>query len=271
MKYKIGIIGFGFVGSAVAQGFSTLADIKIYDADPVKSENTLEEVCKESEFIFICVPTPIAEDMSCDTTIVEKVIKDCSPYVHDTNKILIIKSTIPPGTTEFIKKLYPDIRIVFNPEFLTARCARLDFINSARIVLGGDPEDLCEVEKLYRKKFPHTPIFWTDSTSAEMVKYTANCFFSVKVMFFNEIYQICEKLGIDYDEVKKMVLADGRIGNSHLDVPGHDGDFGIGGTCFPKDLNALMCKAIELGVSPNLLMAAWEKNLEVRKNRDWEK
>jgi len=271
MTSTIGIIGFGFVGRSIVHGFAQLADFRIYDINPVISEHNLEEVCVDSDFVFVCVPTPMNEDGSCDTSIVKRVVDHCSMFLTNTSKILIIKSTIPPGTTNYLKKKYPKVRIVFNPEFLTARSAKLDFINSARIILGGDSSDLGPLVNLYRLKFPATKIFWTDPTTAEMVKYTANCFFSTKVMFFNEIYQICQKLDINYEDVKDMVLADGRIGNSHIDVPGHDGDFGVGGTCFPKDLNALIKTAEELDIDPLLMIATWKKNLEVRKNRDWEK
>ena len=102
-----------------------------------------------------------------------------------------------------------------------------------------------------------------------MVKYFANCFFSVKVSFVNEMYQICEKLGLSYNDIMGMVMADGRIGNSHWSVPGHDGSLGFGGKCFPKDLTALIHKAQELGVDPKVMRAAWRKNLEVRGDKDW--
>ena len=271
MKKTIGIIGFGMVGRAIQHGFAQTTNFRIYDTNPTVSENTFEETIRDSDFIFICVPTPSDyETGKCDTSIVEETIEKSREYMTP-KKILIIKSTIPPGTTRSIQNKIPHLRIVFNPEFLTARTSRLDFINTSRIILGGDNEDLCEVNKLYRLRFKHTPIFWTDSTTAEMVKYACNCFFATKLSLLNEYYQICEKLGINYDNMIKMFLADGRIGNSHTDMPGHDGDFGFGGLCFPKDIQALIYKAKELGVNPMVLESAWKKNLEVRKNKDWEK
>jgi len=272
MKNKIiGIIGFGIVGRAIQAGFYLHADFRIYDKNPINSINDLETVCRDSEFIFICVPTPMKKNGEADTSIVEEVIQSCIDYVKNTDTILIIKSTIPPGTTKMLQERHPDIHLVFCPEFLTARNARLDFINNARIILGGDKRDTIRVEELFKTRFPHTPIVHTDSTTAEMVKYTANCFFSVKVSYFNEIYQICKKLGLNYEDVRNMTLMDGRIGNSHTDVPGHDKDFGFGGTCFPKDLNALICKSKEIEIKPSVMIGAWLKNLEVRKKRDWEK
>ena len=270
-KPVIGIIGFGMVGRAVQHGFAQLCDFRIYDIDPTSSENTFEETIRESDFIFICVPTPANyETGECDTSILEETIEKSRKYMTP-KKIIIIKSTIPPGTTKNIQEKVPHLRIVFNPEFLTARTSKLDFINTSRIVIGGNPDDLCEVEGLYRLKFKHTQIYWTDTTTAEMVKYAANCFFSTKVSLFNEYFEICRKLNVDFDEMMKMLIADGRIGNSHTDVPGHDGEFGFGGLCFPKDIQALIYTAKKLGVDPKVLEAAWKKNLEVRKKRDWEK
>jgi len=267
----VGIIGFGMVGRAIQHGFAQIADFRIYDIDEKIRENSLEDLYKDSDYIFICVPTPMKKDTGeADTSIVEYYVYKSLQMIEKPNTVIIIKSTIPPGTTENLKRKYKGIRIIFNPEFLTARTSRLDFINSSRIVLGGDREDVDLVEKLYRMRFLHTPIFKTDPTTAEMVKYAANCFFAVKVSLMNEFYQICNALEIDYNEMKKMLLADGRIGNSHMDVPGHDGDFGYGGLCFPKDINAMISKAKELGVDPKILKASWEKNLEVRKKRDWE-
>lgn len=271
MSTTIGIIGNGIVGSAIQAGFYQTVKCRVYDKDPLKSINSLEEVCIDSEFIFLCLPTPMKKDGSADTSIVEEVIQRCLDYIKNTDTILIIKSTVPPGFTKKMQDRYRDynLHIVFNPEFLTARNARLDFINTSRIILGGYIEDTKRLEDLYRKRFPHTPIIHTRPITAEMVKYMSNNFLSVKVAYCNEIYQICDKLGVDYNKVKNLTLMDGRIGNSHTDVPGFDGDFGFGGMCFPKDICALMDTAKKLGIKPSVMNGAWKKNLEVRKKRDW--
>jgi UDPglucose 6-dehydrogenase len=107
--------------------------------------------------------------------------------------------------------------------------------------------------------------------SAEQVKYTANCFFAVKIMFFNEMRLLSDSLQTDWDCVLKGVLSDGRIGISHVQVPGHDGDMGFGGKCFPKDINALIGVCEENGVDPMVLKAAWEQNKALRQNWDWAK
>jgi UDPglucose 6-dehydrogenase len=207
----IGIIGLGVVGRAIQAGFAQTTDFRIYDINPELSLNTLEEVAKESDFIFITVPTPMNGDGSCNTSIVEDVIAKLNNIVRFQDTILIIKSTVTPGTTLKLIKRYTGTNIIFNPEFLTARTARLDFINESRIILGGDLLITKEVEKLYRLRFSHTPIIHTDSTTAEMVKYMANCFFATKVSLFNEYYDICEKLRVDFKEAMNLMMMDGRI------------------------------------------------------------
>jgi len=269
--FTIGIIGFGFVGKAIQHGFAQTTNFRIYDVNPLESLDTLEDTVYYSDFIFVCVPTPTNfETGEQDNSIVDSVVDQCAPLISNTHKILIIKTTTVPGTTQKCIDKYPQCRIVFNPEFLTERTFRLDFINQSRIILGGNIEDTKEVEKLYRSRFPTTPVFHTSATAGEMVKYFCNCFFAVKVSFMNEMYQFCEKLGLEYNEVAGMVLADGRIGNSHWQVPGPaDKQFGFGGKCFPKDLNALMDLGKKLGIDPMVMEAAWKKNLEVRKDLDW--
>lgn len=269
-KPTIGIIGFGMVGKALQHGFAQTTDFRIYDVNPKLSENSLEEVCIDSDYIFICVPTPMYSDTGeSDYSIVEEIVKKCSEYVSNTEKILIIKSTLVPGTTDRLIEKYPDTRIVFNPEFLTERTYKLDFINSSRIILGGESDDTRSVERLYRMRFPYTPILCTDPKTAEAAKCFANCFFATKVSLCNEFFDICDGLGIEYDRVMNMVMRDGRIGNSHINVPGHDGDRGFGGLCFPKDLCATIAMAKNIGVDPIIMTAAWNRNLKVRKNKDW--
>lgn len=272
-KPIVGIIGFGIVGRAIAHGFAQLVDFRIYDINPSISENTIYETVTDSDYIFVCVPTPMNIDTGeFDTSIIDSVIDSISSYVSDNGKIVIIKSTVIPGTTQRYIDKYPDMNIVFCPEFLTERSFKLDFINTSRVIFGmkDDEETMDKLIKLFEMKFPATPIFFTDPTTAEMVKYTSNSFFCVKLSFFNEIYDMCDKLGIDYNTVIPMVIADGRIGNSHHTVPGHDGLRGFGGKCFPKDLNAMIAKAKELGIEPKVMESAWLKNIEVREKRDWE-
>jgi len=268
---NIGIIGNGFVGSALVGGFSlTVETLSVYDRDERLSNSTLAELVEKSEIIFLCLPTPMAKLGFCDLGIINDVLKEVVSLDIDLqNKVFVIKSSIPPGTTSKISNEYPQVKFVFNPEFLTERTARLDFINSSRIVIGGATEDVEKVEELYRLRFPYTKIIKTDFQTAEMIKYMANCFFSTKISFMNEMKQISDAANADWDVAKEGLMADGRVGNSHVNVPGHDGSHGFGGKCFPKDINALIYKAEELGVEPLVLKAAWKKNLEVREVHDW--
>ena len=197
-------------------------EVLIYDTSPEKSVNSFEETIS-ADFVFVSVPTPMSLrneneiDLSIITSVFQR-ISECESLNRDT--IFILKSTVVPETTLNLSKQFPDLNIIFNPEFLTERAARLDFINASRIVLGG-PEHLCDrVENLYRLRFPHTKIVKTDSSTAEFIKYLCNTFFATKVSFMNEMKQISDKLNLDWDKAMDGFISDGRIGNSHLDAPG---------------------------------------------------
>ncbi|MAH43855.1 hypothetical protein CL614_09125 [archaeon] len=271
INMKMGIIGNGFVGSALLHGFILhVDDILIYDKDPKRSTHSMSDLVNQSGIIFVCVPTPMFESGECDLSIVEDVVHEISQYAAINKKVIVIKSTVVPGTVETLAEKYPKMNFVFNPEFLTERKARLDFINTSRIVLGSNKPLACDiVEDLYRLRFPYTQVIKTDFGTAQLIKYMANCFFATKVSFMNEMYQICEAIEGDWNSAIEGFITDGRIGNSHIDVPGHDGDLGFGGKCFPKDLNAMIKKAESLGVTPSVMKGAWNKNKEVRTNLDW--
>lgn len=203
-----------------------------------------------------------------DLSIINENIKEITKYTNHTDKIVIIKSTVIPGTTKAYIQKYPKTLFCFNPEFLTERAFLQDFVNSDRIIIGAENSLVFRrVSSIYQSIMPNTPIFQTDPTTAEMVKYMANCLLATKVIFANEMYDICQKLKINYDEVKEMVIADKRIGKTHLDVTTLRG---FGGKCFPKDLLALRSLAKKLGVDTTILDSVWKKNLKIRKVRDWE-
>lgn len=268
---KIGIIGNGFVGSAMVHGFSlSVEEVLIYDVDETRSTSTLRNLVEQTDYIFICLPTPMFENSGIDLSIIDNSLKEIDDLGIDmSEKVVVIKSTVVPGTTREFSKKFQRFNFVFNPEFLTERRARLDFINTARIVLGGDLKDVEKIEKVYRVRFPYTQLIKTDFETAELIKYMANCFFATKIAFMNEMKQICEKSDANWEHAMEGFVSDGRIGNSHLDVPGHDGFLGFGGKCFPKDINAMISRAQALGVDPKVMKAAWEKNLEVREHLDW--
>ena len=267
----IGIIGQGFVGNAIYQKFKNYFDVHTYDLDESKSNDTKENVIHQ-QYLFLCLPTPMNTDGSCNVDIIERELENIDLIAdnHEVVKTVVIKSTISPGTTEKWNKKYEALNIVFNPEFLTEANAVEDFNNQSRIILGGPRPATTELRRLYSKVFPKAHIIKTDSTHAEMVKYLTNSFLATKVSFANEIYQVCEKLNIDYDKVVEYATLDDRLGKSHWNVPGPDGDFGFGGHCLPKDLSALIYLAMNLDTETNVLNAVEETNDVVRKNRDWE-
>ena len=283
LEQKIGIVGKGFVGTAVQFGFSPNvgcdADIKIYDKDLNKSTHTLAETVNESDFIFLSVPTPANEDGSMNTTIVEDALLNISlvnQREQESSPIILLRSTVVPGTTRRLQEKYPNLNIVFNPEFLTERSALFDFINQTRFIVGSGDSFMQQynaekVADLFRDRFGESiSIIETNYETAELIKYMTNTFFCTKISFLNEMYQIADKCGAIWEDAVEGFVRDGRIGHSHLNVPGHDGKFGFGGSCFPKDIQAMINYAKHLGISPNVLKGAWETNLEVRPERDWE-
>lgn len=268
----IGVIGQGFVGNAVSKKFSKYFEVRTYDKKEHLCNSTLEEVVTGSLYIFVCLPTPMNKDRSCDTKIIEDTLSMVDLICENNNerKIIILKSTVICGTTQRLNDKYDYLDIIFNPEFLTERNAVEDYNNQDRIILGGPRPHTTSVKQIFAKVFPKAHIIKTDSTHAEMVKYLTNTFLSVKVSFANEIHQLCGKLGIDYDKVVEYATLDSRLGDSHWSVPGPDGDFGFGGHCFPKDLAAMIHLSFKLHTTNNVLCATESTNDDVRALRDWE-
>jgi UDPglucose 6-dehydrogenase len=272
---EIVIIGQGFVGSAVREGMQNYFKVFAFDKDPNKFSNvtSIFNVVENTELTFLCVPTPMRKSGQCDLNILNAALDEISKSATALNKknyIVVIKSTIPPGTTDYLSAIYNNLELVFNPEFLTEANAVDDYKNQNRIVIGGDRPGTTKVKQVFSKAFPKVPIIKTSATIAEMIKYVTNTFLALKVSYANEMYQICHGLGIDYDKVIEYARYDERLGNSHWSVPGPDGDFGFSGSCFPKDVQALIYQAKTLGVDPEVLEAAWSKNLKVRASKDWE-
>jgi len=259
---KIGIIGYGFVGKAVELGFSNLDPI-YYDKHLESS--SLREVAK-CDFVFVCLPTPYKGD-KIDLSIMDDSIKEICKISKNIDNVIIIKSTIVPGTTQKYINKYKK-RICFSPEFLREKYFLYDFVNPDRIIIGAkDKTTMRRVRKLFDENIPDKKIFETDPTSAEMTKYMSNCFLATKVMFANEMFDLCKKLKIDYEKIKDMVISDRRIGNSHFDVAK---ERGFGGKCFPKDIIALIGLFDDHKVDATLLKTVWKKNLKIRKVKDWE-
>jgi len=269
---NIGIIGQGFVGNAVYNKFKNYYNVLTFDLDKSLCNSSFEKINNECKYIFVCLPTPMNKDGSCHIGIVDDLLTklDKNSKEISQSKIVVVKSTIPPGTTKKWNDKFDNLSVVFNPEFLTEANAVKDYENQNRIILGGPKNETLRLNSIFSKVFPNAKIINTNSTDAEMVKYTTNSFLAMKVSFANEIYQICKKVNANYDKVIESTIQDDRLGTSHWKVPGPDGDFGYGGHCFPKDINALISVAINNHISPKMLIATNEKNKEVRSNKDWE-
>ena len=261
----IGIVGNGFVGNAVYQNLRDKVNCKVYDLDKNRSFNTLEEVIQQN-YIFVCLPTPMKEDGSCDLSILDTFFESLYWDHPDIGGTFVIKSTVPIGTTNKYTDKY---NVIHNPEFLTARNAVTDFAKSERNIIGGD-EELCkDFASFFAECFPNIPNIIVSSDESEAIKYFSNVFLAYKVAYFNKIYDLCKTVGMDYNKVRGGVVADSRIGSSHTQVPGVDNDRGFGGTCFPKDLNSLIIQMEALDINADMLKEVWKYNEEIRTTIDW--
>ena len=174
-------------------------------------------------------------------------------------------------TTQSFKNEFPNLKLVFNPEFLTERSAFYDFLSQSRVILGGDKNDVDKVAGLYLERFGESlSVIKTDFETAELIKYMCNTFFATKVSFMNEMYKLCKSVNGNWEKALEGFVRDGRVGHSHVNVPGHDGKFGFGGSCFPKDVQALLSFAKTKDINLNVLEGTWKTNLEVRPEKDWE-
>jgi len=271
----IGIIGYGYVGHSVEygfvdhdreRGFEPKHQVLIYDK--YKNMHDLSEVLSKSEIIFICLPTPYDEsELRIDLSIIESVMGEICPKIADKGKVVVIKSTVAPGTTRRYAEMYPGVPFSMNPEFLTESNYLQDFLHPYRIVVGADNDWVAQkVIDLYRTCFPSATIICMSTVAAEIVKYQANVMLASKVALANIFYDLCKAENVNYDDVKKAVALDKRIGSSHLDVTT---ERGFGGKCFPKDLGAIIGCCKELGVDCKLLEEIHAYNLRIRKVRDW--
>ena len=265
----IGIVGQGFVGLALRAGFEPHYEIETYDKfSTSKSTVNLHDLVLLSDVIFVCVPTPMNKDGSCHTDIVEEVVSEINEISisSDSKPTIVIKSTVPPGTTDRLHRKYKGVDVIFNPEFLTEANFLEDFKNQSRIILGGIRRGTTKLRQIYSKVFPNVTIVKTGAKHAEMVKYFTNCFLATKVSFANEMKMLCDKLNLDYDKVVEYATYDERLGKSHWAVPGPDGELGFGGHCLPKDISAIVNGYGDM----ELLQAVLKVNDRVRENRDWE-
>ena len=240
---KIGIAGVGFVGGAMLKSFiKNNVDVKAYDKYNDKY-NTFEEITY-SDIIFLCLPTKFDENINMyDKSCIYSVCDDLNKVNYSGS--IIIKSTVETGTTEKISNKYPNLQFIHNPEFLTARTAYEDFHNQKHIVIGKSGNcNQKHVENLYNfynYNYPEAEFSFCSSNESESMKLFVNCFYSVKIQFFNELFLLTQKIeNCNYDNILSIMLKNNWINPMHTKVPGPDGELSYGGACFPKDTNALL-------------------------------
>lgn len=260
-KSKIGIIGLGFVGGAINDSIDDLFIEKVL-VDSYKGFMGTYDELRDTDGVFVCVPSPMRDDGTCDTSFLEDVISNLKSINYQG--VIISKCTIPPNTYEELATDHPNL--VHAPEFLTAAKASFDYVNGKFAFIGGTvPAYMREAERIIRLTQPQlTDVHYCSIGAASLAKYTINSFLATKVAFMNEIYEIAQAAGLEYNTIAQMVMSDPRIGNSHMKVPGPDGNFGFGGACFPKDTSALLKYAESIGQTPMVLDAAVRKNTILR-------
>lgn len=273
---NIGIIGNGFVGKATQQLKSSQVKLICYDINPdlcVPKGCTLKDLVIKSDVIFISVPTPMNKDGSCHLTILESVVKQISNLCDLNKQIVVIRCTVPPGTSDRLNCYYM-------PEFLTEKNYLQDFINNKEWIFGVKGTEQDERFKYFIKLLLHLSVEYNKikydthtflkNKEAEMVKLFRNTFLATKVAFCNEIYDFCKDETIDYSTMIHYACNDSRIGHSHTMVPGHDGKRGYGGTCFPKDIKNLYHLMKENNQESYILKNVIERNETVdRSEKDW--
>lgn len=271
---KIGIVGNGFVGRATAL-LAPSETVTIYDKNP--------ELCSPSgcelnsllgcDLVFVCVPTPMNEDGSCHTGIVESLIKELMLLGYPATKT-IIRSTVPAGTSK-------RLGVMFMPEFLTEKNWKEDTYQLEDWVIGFDSREArSSADKVYdlllsahdKGVIKNKPLLsYVGTASAELSKYGRNSFLAMKVSFFCELKELCDKKNIEFEEVRKLICLDKRINKSHSLVPGPDGRAGYGGTCLPKDVSALFDQMCSCGMESYIIEAVKARNIQVdRPEKDWE-
>jgi UDPglucose 6-dehydrogenase len=258
---KIIIVGYGFVGKAVANALNTKYNVVIVDPQYTTAELQHHP---DADGIIICVPTPSLADGSCDSTHICNVLDQ----VTNTSIPILIKSTVTPVVTEAINEIYSNLTITYSPEFLRAKTANNDFLNQNHIILGGvDPDGFWQ--EVFTPILKNCKLYFHCSpTEAALVKHATNAFLATKVAFFNELFDLCNTSGADFDVVRQLITQDTRIGNSHTLVPGLDGQRGFGGACFPKDTAALTHYANSTGTNLSILTSAINYNKTVRNSVD---
>ena len=237
---KIGICGLGFVGNAICSFMiknEHIHGVIVYDK--YKHINVLDDLLR-ADLIYICIPTPYDECIKqYNMDEIDNTLFLLSEMKY--KGIILLKSTVLPDYCETINNNYSNLYIINNPEFLSADTAEFDFENQEHIIIGYTDKSkqiITVVEEFYKMIFPKALISTTCSTTSAITKLACNSFYATKVQFFTEIFLICEKMNISYNEVKSLMINNKWINPKHTNVPGNDGQISFGGACLPKDINA---------------------------------
>ncbi len=259
---KVGIIGGGVVGKATARTYLEYAEVRLFDLQEKLRTHSYEETLA-SDLVFVCLPTPRQEDsLEADLSILNTFFQD----LITSQTCFVLKSTVPVGTTRYLRDEYGLDNLVHSPEFLTARCSYTDALLPTRNIIGGQTcEAMIRLGRLYHERFPGVPLLLTSSEESELIKLTVNGFFATKVAYFNEVRSLAEKIGANWDTVIEGVLGDGRITHSHTKVPGPDGHYGFGGSCLPKDLASLVTCLTTHKLRNDVTKGAYSRNLYDRR------
>lgn len=260
---KVGIIGGGVVGLAHANVFKHYCDVRVYDLEPLRATHSLRDTLQQ-DVLFLCLPTPMRKD----GTVEPRAVADALAAIESESpcKAVVLKSTLPPISLLHLQHKVPR-RFIFSPEFLTERTAEHDLQQSQNFIFGensANTEAKAIVEALFRRRWLGIPQYWVSLETAALVKYMRNVFFAVKVGLMNEFDEICKSFEAERSKAMELFMLDARIGRSHYEVPGHDGQPGFGGSCFLKDVNAFLHMARDMEVVPQIVEAAWKSNVQRR-------
>ena len=254
---KIIIAGYGFVGKAVANALKSQHEIVIHD--PKYTDFKIIDHY-DADGIIICVPTPTTEYGVCDATIISDILDNIPIFMP-----VLIKSTVTPGVATGLKEIYNEHSICYSPEFLRSQSANNDFLNQKYVIVGGDDPE-CFWQDLFQSTLPNCKlVFNCTAEEACLVKYATNSFLALKTSYFNQIYDICENTGMNFEVVRQLISQDTRIGPDHTIVPGPDGNRGWGGHCFPKDTHAFIKWTNVVEAPATLVESAVRYNEKVRK------
>ena len=252
---KVGIVGYGVVGRSLHLLFGN--DAVTLDVEATPEDRAAINAC---EAVFICVPTPPAADLACDTSIVE----ECVRWIE--SPLIVIRSTVAPGTTDRLRR-ETGKAILFQPENLgeTVRHPMADVKGRSFIILGGPVDEASRVADIYLRYY-HSELrfYFTSAITAEVAKYMENSFYAVKVTFCNEFYDIARAFGVEYQELREIWLADPRISRDHTFV--YPENRGFSGKCLSKDVSAIIHSAKAKGYEPRLLESVMRQNAAYRKN-----